>query len=79
MEVGQFKRKFQVEGDIGHKPPLVSENYNDYTFITYQNIGSMFYSFVTKIACDRKTDSGRTDRQSERQMDRITIPKTALA
>ena len=32
----------------------------------YQNIGSMFYSFVTKHACDRRTD-------------RITIPKTALA
>jgi len=24
--VGQFKRKFQVEGDITHQPPLVSEN-----------------------------------------------------
>jgi len=24
--VGQFKRKFQVEGDTAHQPPLVSEN-----------------------------------------------------
>jgi len=24
--VGQFKRKFQVEGDIAHQPLLVSEN-----------------------------------------------------
>jgi len=30
----------------------------------------MFYSFVTKHACDGKTDGRR---------DRITIPKTALA
>ena len=34
----------------------------------YQNIGSMFFRFVTKIA--RQTDS---------QTDRITIPKTAHA
>jgi len=32
----------------------------------YQNIGNMFYSFVTKLACDGQTDG-------------ITIPKTALA
>ena len=24
--MGQFERKFQVEGDIAHQPPLVSEN-----------------------------------------------------
>jgi len=24
--VGYFKRKFQVEGDIAHQPPLVLEN-----------------------------------------------------
>jgi len=32
----------------------------------YQNIGSMFFHFVTKQVCDGQTD-------------RITIPKTTLA
>jgi len=30
----------------------------------YQNIGSMFYSFVTKHVCDRRTDrQSLTDKQ----------------
>ena len=28
--VGQFKSKFQAEGDIAHQPLLVLENLNDY-------------------------------------------------
>ena len=47
----------------------------------YRNIGSMFFCFVTKHACDRQTDErtdGRTDRQTDRQTDELTIPKTAL-
>jgi len=63
--VGQFKRKFQVEGGIAHQPLLVSENYSDYSFMWYQNIGSMLLYFVTKHACDVRTD-------------RIMIPKSAL-
>jgi len=41
-------------------------NYSDYPFTWYQNIGSMFFRFVTKYTCDRRTE-------------RITIPETALA
>ena len=55
---------------MAHQQPLISENQNDYPFMWYQNIGSMFYSFVTKLACDRQTYL---------QTDKITIPKTALA
>jgi len=59
-----------MNGDIAHQSLLVSENYSDYYFIWYQDIGSEFYSFATKHVCDRHTDG---------QRDRITIPKTALA
>ena len=59
-----------MEGDIAHQPLFVPKNWNDYPFMWYQNVDSMFFRFVTKHACD-----GRTDRQT----DRITIPKTALA
>jgi len=64
--VGHFKRKFQVEGDIAHQRLLVPESYSDYSFMWYQNIGSMFFHFVTKHACDRHTY-------------RITISKTTPA
>ena len=40
----------------------------------YRNVGRIFFRFVTKHACDGQT-YGRTDRQT----DRITIPKTTLA
>jgi len=50
--VGHFKRKFQVEGYITHQPQLEEENQSDYPFMWYQNIGSMFFLFVTKHACD---------------------------
>ena len=40
----------------------------------YKNIVGRFFGLVTKHACDRQTD-GRIDRQT----DRITAPKTALA
>jgi len=39
----------------------------------YQNIGSMFFRFVIKHACDGQTDK-RTDRQTDRQ-----TSKTAAA
>jgi len=61
--VDHFKRKIQEEGDIVHRPLLVSENYSDCPFIWYQNIGSMFFLLITKHACDGNTD-GRTDRQN---------------
>ena len=35
----------------------------------YQNIGGMFYSFVTKHSCDGRTDR-QTDRQTESRKDR---------
>ena len=62
------KRKFQVEGNIAHQPLLLTENQNDYDdddddddddypFTWYQNIGSMFFHFVTKHPCtDVQTD-----------------------
>jgi len=52
-EVGPLKRKFQVK--------LVSEKQNDYPLIYYQNIGGMFFCFVTKHVCDGERDR-RTDR-----------------
>jgi len=48
---------------IAHQPLLVSENYNDYPFMSCPF--SMFYSFVTNHACDRQTD-GWTDGQRDR-------------
>jgi len=68
--VDHFKREFHVEVDITHQPLLVSENYNDYPFMRCQNIGSTFFHFVAKHAFDRQTD---------KQTDRITITKTAVA
>ena len=52
----------------------VAENWKDCPFMWYKNIAGRFFGLVTKHACDRQTD-GRT----ERQTDRITTPKTALA
>jgi len=42
---------------------LVSENYNDYPFMKYQNIGSVFYSFATKHAFVRQTEGQNYDSQ----------------
>ena len=66
--VGQFERKFQTEGHRHHQPLLVSENYRDYAFVWYQNIGSALFGFVIKHACDR------TDRQTDRIMTSKTAP-----
>jgi len=49
--VDHFKRKFHVEVDIAHQPPLVPENQSDYLFKRYQNTGSTLFLFVTKHAC----------------------------
>ena len=38
----------------------------------YQNIGSMFFRFVTKHACDGQTDR-QTDRQNYDPQDRASI------
>ena len=40
----------------------------------YKNIAGRFFGLLTKHACDRQTDGG-----TDRQTDRITTPKTALA
>ena len=68
--MGHFERKFQTEGGVAHQLLLVSENYSDCPLVWYQNIRSALFDFVTKHACDRHTD---------RQTDRITTAKTALA
>jgi len=61
--VGQFKRKFQVEGTS----PTNLCCYQKTRMITLscglKNIGSMFYSFVTKHACYRQTDGENYDSQ----------------
>jgi len=49
----------QISGE-GGQPLLVSENRSDYPYTWYQNIGSMFFRFVTK-----HTRDGQTDRQTE--------------
>jgi len=41
--------------------------------VWYKNIAGKFLCLVTKYACERQTD-GHTDRR----MDKITTPKTAL-
>jgi len=41
----------------------------------YKNIAGRFFGLVTKHECDTHI---RTDGRTDRQMDRITIPKTAL-
>jgi len=66
-------RTFQVEVDITHQPLLVSEKQNNYPFICYQNIGSMFFfiSSQNKRMMDRQPD--------RRTYDRITITTTAVA
>jgi len=56
-----FKRMFQMEGNITHQPLSVSENQSDYPFMRYQKIVSMFFRFVTKHACDGRTN-GQADR-----------------
>ena len=53
--LGPLKHKFQVK--------LVSEKQNDCPLILYQNIGRMFFRFVTKHVCDGERD-GRTELRS---------------
>jgi len=66
--VSHFKRKFQREGNIADQPLVVSENYSDYPFMWYENIGSMFFSVSSQSTrvTDGQTD-GRTDRQTDRR------------
>jgi len=64
--VGNFERKFQTERGVAHQLLLVSEQHTDWPFVWYQNIRSTSFKFATIHACDR-------------QMDRITTRKTALA
>ena len=62
---GQFKRKFQVEGDIAHQPI-------DDLFMWCQNVSCMFFRFITKHACDGRTDRW-TDGQNYDLQDRASI------
>jgi len=55
--MGQFKRKFKVEGDIDHQPLLVSENW--IAFSCGIQISTLFFRFVTKHACDRQNRDPR--------------------
>ena len=63
--VGHFERRFQREGGIAHQPLLVSENCSDSPFVWYQNIRSALFGFVTKHACDRRTDGHNYDSQDQ--------------
>jgi len=77
--VDQFKRKFQVKEDIAQQPPLVSENYSDYPFMWYQNIGSMFFRFVIKHACDGQTDVQQELRSLDPATQLLRAVKTLLS
>ena len=61
-----FERKFQTEGGVAHLSLLVSEKQNDCSLLSYQNIRSALFGFVTKQARDR-----RTDRQTELRLPRL--------
>ena len=57
--VDHFERKFQTEER--HPPTTVGVRKLEWLpFVKYQNIRSTLFGFVTKHACDRRTD-GRTD------------------
>ena len=71
--VDHFERKFQTEWDITHQSLLVLENYSDCPFVLYQNIQGALFGFVTKHACDRQTDHGRTNKQNYDSQDRTSI------
>jgi len=47
-------------------------------FMWYKSIAGRFFGLVTKHACDRRTDR-QMDGWTDKQTDRITTPKTALA
>jgi len=66
--VGQFKRKFHVEGDVTCQPLLVSENLGWLPFHVVSKYRQYIFSFCHKVRVWRK--AFRTDR--------ITTPKTAL-
>ena len=68
--MGQFMRKFQMEGDIAnkHQPLMMSKNWSDYPFMWHRNIGSMFFRVSTKQACDRQTDRQNYDPQDRSSM-----------
>ena len=55
-----FERKFQTEGSVTCQSLLASEKHSDCPLLWYQNILSALFDFVTKHACD-----GRTDRRTE--------------
>ena len=50
--VGHVKRKFQIEGTYRPLTFVGIKKLGDYRFMLYQNIGSVFFHFVTKHACD---------------------------
>ena len=66
VEVCIFRRggllwsQISDERGVAQQPLLMSENSSDCLFVWYQNIRSALFCFVTKHACDR-----RTDRQTE--------------
>jgi len=70
--VGQFKRTFQVEGDIAHQPLLVGP-YHKTRLITL----SCSVKISAVLSVRHKARVWQTDRQT--LTDRIKIPKTALA
>ena len=61
---------FRWKGTSATNHCWVAENLKDCPFVWYKNIAGRFFGLVTKHACDRETD---------RQTDRITTPKTVLA
>ena len=71
--VGHFERKLQTEGSVAYQPLLVSENYSDCRGINISAVHCLVLSQSTRVT-DKQTDGG-----PDRQTDRITTPKTALA
>ena len=69
--VDHFDRPLKVEGAVAHQLPFSGRKLEELpSFMWYKDIAGRFFGLVTKHACDRRTD---------RQTDRITTPKTALA
>jgi len=56
LQQGQFVAKFQVEGVARHQSFFLSENWDEWSFMWYKNVGASFFRFVTMHAYDRQTD-----------------------
>ena len=60
LQRGQLDPKFQVQGVVPHQPFFVSDNQNKRSFISYKNVGTSFFRYVTMhtFVCltDRWTD-----------------------